>query len=290
MADAPLAFVAMQFDDDPWKDKRYVVIRDVAEEAGYRVLRADEISTSGPVVDEVCQYFRESELVILDTTGDSLSVSYELGYCHGIERDPAHLILLRKSQGRDIPFNYRHFRFQCYRDLRHLRRLLREWFGLLQPLSDDTLGYGFPFSVGDDAGFYGRDIADVFLRAFSALNLAGRIEYYAGDPFVPAVQYVVGIGHRPIRKKEALTLKDWHRIADFMRDNVASANEHVALIREYCELGDILSLRSAYLYRGAAEFKGGEPQRIIKRLDEDAGNWSFFLEAVVERIESRRAI
>ena len=253
-------------------------------------MRADEISTSGPVVNEVCRYFREADLVILDTTGDSLSVSYELGYCHGVERDPAHLILLRKGQGRDIPFNYRHFRFRCYRDLRHLRRLLREWFDLLQPLSDGTLGYGFPFSVGDDANIYGHDIANLFLESFSALKLSGRIEYYAVNPVVPGVDYIVGIGHRPIRRKDALNLKGWLRIADFMRDNIASANNRVSLIRNCCELGEIRSLRRNFLYRGAAEFKDGEPQRIIKRLDENTGNWSHFLEAVVERMESQRAI
>ncbi len=274
----------MKFDDDPWNDARYLIIRDVAEDAGYRVIRADEITTSGAVVDEVCRLFRESALVILDTTGDSLSVSYELGYCHGINRDPAQMILLRKGVGKDIPFNYKHFRFRCYRDLRHLRRLLQEWFGLLRPLSDGSYGYAFPFTIAPGAGIFGREVADTFLSAFESLSVSGRIEYYAGDSFVSGIEYVVCIGHRPSRKKDQLDLRDWQRIADHVQTHVNKRHAHVTLLREFCELGELQSFKHYYLYCGAAEFVGGKPVRTIKQLDEDSGNWSFFLESVVNKL------
>jgi len=50
-----------------------------------------------------------TELVVLDTTGNSHSVSYELGYCHVIDRPPETLVLLRQEGG-SIPFNCSHFR------------------------------------------------------------------------------------------------------------------------------------------------------------------------------------
>lgn len=82
------AFVAMKFNEVPHKDARYQRIRKPLVEAGYDVVRADEIITSGAVVDEVCRYLREADLVVIDSTGDSLSVAYEIGYCHGMGRSP----------------------------------------------------------------------------------------------------------------------------------------------------------------------------------------------------------
>ena len=104
------AFVAMQFAGDPWQDRRYEVIREVALEAGYSPLRADEIKTSGPVLDEVCKQLREAALVVIDTSGDSHSVSYEIGYTHGCGRSDATVVLLRQKDEPRLPFNYQHFR------------------------------------------------------------------------------------------------------------------------------------------------------------------------------------
>ena len=46
------AFIVMEFTKDPWHDKVYAAIRDVLEPAGYNCIRADEIRTSGPIVEE----------------------------------------------------------------------------------------------------------------------------------------------------------------------------------------------------------------------------------------------
>ena len=51
----PTAFVAMQFESDHWRDKRYVAIREELEHAGFSCVRADELKTSGPVVDAPIQ-------------------------------------------------------------------------------------------------------------------------------------------------------------------------------------------------------------------------------------------
>ena len=59
--DTKSAFVAMKFDSDPWNDRRYNIMREVMEDAGYEVTRGDEIRTSGNVVDEVCRRLKESD-------------------------------------------------------------------------------------------------------------------------------------------------------------------------------------------------------------------------------------
>jgi len=109
----PVAFVAMQFTNDHWRDKRYIAIQEELNHAGFSCVRADEIKTSGPVVDEVCRLLREADLVVIVSTGDSHSVSYEIGYCHGVGRAGDSTLLLRDNS--DIPFNYRHYRHRVYR-------------------------------------------------------------------------------------------------------------------------------------------------------------------------------
>jgi hypothetical protein len=130
------AFVAMRFEDDPHKDQTYAVIKDVLQDAGYAPIRADEIKTSGPSVEEIGDYLRAADVVIIDTTSDSPNVAYELGFCHGAGREPDTMLLVRRGDGSDIPFNYRHFRHRCYDNRRQLKRILRDWFGL--PTSSRT--------------------------------------------------------------------------------------------------------------------------------------------------------
>ena len=99
-----IAFVAMKFDGNHWNDKRYIAISEVLEEVGYAPLRANQIKTSKPIVEEVCDLLENSELVIIDSSGDSHSVSYEIGYCHDVGRSKDKTILIRQGEGNDIRF------------------------------------------------------------------------------------------------------------------------------------------------------------------------------------------
>lgn len=162
--DEKVAFVAMKFSGDSWSDKRYKVIREVLEEAGYEPIRADEIKTSGVGTEEVCKYLENAELVVIDSTGDSHNVSYELGYCHGIKRGYDKTILLRHQSEALIPFNYRHYRHLTYKDSRHLRRVLREFLDISLPMDDKEHAYTFSFTVLK-SGLYGDIVAKAVIDA-----------------------------------------------------------------------------------------------------------------------------
>lgn len=97
----PIAFVAMKFDSDHWSDRRYLAIKEELQNAGFTCLRADEIRTSGQVLEEVCRLLKEASLVLIDSTGDSHNVSYEIGYCHGAGRPSERTLLIRCDS--DIP-------------------------------------------------------------------------------------------------------------------------------------------------------------------------------------------
>jgi hypothetical protein len=282
----PLAFVAMRFDADPWRDRRYAIVKQVAEEAGYRVLRADEILTSGKVVDEVCSLLRDSALVILDTTGDSHSVAYELGFCHGIGRSDANVLLLRAGLGTDIPFNYRHFRFRCYRDLRHLRRVLRHWFALSVPLNDGQLGWALTFHIRDES-MYGQVVADAVLRGLRAVDFTGRCEYYVlDDIFGVQIRYIVALGLRPTNQRKRFGYDDFVVLRDATSEALATLTAGVELDKELSEGGELGGIRRTHLARGACEFLDGQPIRPIGHVSEDLDNWSWFLGAAQRRVDA----
>jgi hypothetical protein len=256
--DNSTAFVLMKFLGDPWNDPTYKEICEVVEEAGYSALRADQIRTSGPVVDEVCRLINESALLLIDTTGDSPSVSYELGYAHGIGRPHDKTIVLRSQASGSIPFNYAHFRLLVYRDRRHLKRALRAWLRLSTPIRDDDLGFAINFSIGADAGEYGSAVADAILQALKTTRFSGRCEYYAGNPIIPRESfYVVALALRNI-KGEFPKGEWWNKLTGLVSATLAKNGTKTVLNADLSELGEVRGIRKQYLARGVAELANGK--------------------------------
>jgi len=270
--DRPTAFIAMRFGDDHWRDKTYLVIREEIEAAGYRVLRGDELKTSGPVVDEVCRLLREADFVVIDSSGDSHSVSYELGYCHGAGRSPASTLLLRDDN--DLPFNYRHFRHRVYNDIRHLRRLLRDYLSISEPLSDDMFGYSFTFAFSETAQFgYIVDGAECVLDALLATGLSGRCEIYSAEQFsLPGRHFTVGVAVRVTRRRRQSSTPDydfWKRLVDHVDRLTSRFDGRITLDRQLSEMGSKRAMKTSLLYCGAAELLGGHVIRVLDAKEED---------------------
>ncbi|MCI5145440.1 MAG: hypothetical protein D3923_07880 [Candidatus Electrothrix sp. AR3] len=176
------------------------------KDGGFQVLRGDELRTSGPVVDEVCRLLKDAEFVVIDSSGDSHNVSYELGYCHGIGRNPENTLLIRNDS--EIPFNYQHYRHRVYKDIRHLKRLLRDYLEISEPITDDMYGYSFTFEFSEDASFgYIMDGAECVLDSLTSLNKVSRIEVYSGEQFsIPGRFFTVSTAVRiQGQKKHPLT-------------------------------------------------------------------------------------
>lgn len=260
------AFVAMKFDGDHWKDKRYLAISEILKEAGFSPIRADQIRSSGPVVDEVCNYLEKSPLVVIDDTGDSLSVAYEIGYCHGIRRAPEKTILLR--HGHEIPFNYRHFRHHCYKDLRHLRRLLRDWLNLLVPLLDEHFGYTFTFELTPEASDYGAVVADCVLKSLHACEFTGRAQFFATqNRFGKDEFYKIGIGlkfaNAKIRRKLTPNYEWWQKLQADLIDRVDVTRCGLRLASTLSEMNEMGAIRQTMLHRATAQFENGLPTLLV---------------------------
>jgi hypothetical protein len=262
------AFVAMKFDGDPWNDRRYMTITEILEEAGFHVTRGDEVRSAAPVMSDVTRFLGSADLVVIDSTGDSHNVSYEIGFCHGMNRDPTTMVLLRKA-GDPIPFNYSHYRHLQYRDIRHLRHLLRHRLEITVPLSDAQTAYCFAFVWDDEPGMYGSDAAEAVVQALEEIRFTGRCEYYAADRFGAGNLYVVGLGLQSLRPRRKLALEWWWAFVDKVSHALVTRTQKLRLAPELSGFHELLEIRGDQLSRGAAEFSHGRVVQILSGRSDD---------------------
>jgi hypothetical protein len=259
----PTAFVAMQFDSDHWRDKRYVAIREELENAGFSCVRADELKTSGAVVDEVCRLLKEASLVVIDSSGDSHSVSYEIGYCHGINRPSDTTLLLRANA--NLPFNYRHYRHRVYKDLRHLRRLVRDYLQIYEPLSDDQIGYSFTFDFAAGGFGYIRDGAYCVFDALRDHSFSGRCECYSGEHFtIPAERlFTVGVMLRRPGRKATPDYAWWMEVKKSVAPHALRYKDSITFAPNISELSEKRAMLDTFIPSGVAEFTDGHVTRVF---------------------------
>src|SRR5689334_2143290 len=77
------------------------VIRPVAEECGYKAVRADEISEPGSITTQVINRILNAPMVVADLTGQNANVFYELAIRHAIRKPYVQII----QKGERIPFD-----------------------------------------------------------------------------------------------------------------------------------------------------------------------------------------
>jgi hypothetical protein len=78
--------------------------------AALNPIRADEIYGSRPIIDDIFENIKTSEVLVADVTGKNPNVNYELGLAHAFGRP---VVIISQSVA-DIPFDYRHLRAIIY--------------------------------------------------------------------------------------------------------------------------------------------------------------------------------
>lgn len=106
----PNAFVVMQFSEE-FNSLYQEVILPVCQEYGYDVVRADDMYTTGLIIEDITRAIQESSLVIADITPNNPNVYYEVGYDHGINKAT---ILLSDKNREKLPFDISGFRLLFY--------------------------------------------------------------------------------------------------------------------------------------------------------------------------------
>ena len=106
-----LCFVLMPF-REPFERLYRDHVRPVLEGMGHRVMRADDIFTPTPIIDDIWQYINRARFLVADVTGKNPNVFYELGIAHTIGKD---VIILTQNED-DVPFDLKHLRHFLYVD------------------------------------------------------------------------------------------------------------------------------------------------------------------------------
>jgi hypothetical protein len=88
------------------------VIKPTIEKRGYEVLKADELYTTSPIIEDIWTKINECQTIIADVTGKNPNVFYELGIAHTVGK---RTIILSQNDD-DVPFDLRYLRYYKYDD------------------------------------------------------------------------------------------------------------------------------------------------------------------------------
>ena len=106
----PSAFVVMQFSKE-YDDLFDGVIKPITEGFGYECIRATDIYTATPILNDIISSIKDSSVVVAEITPDNPNVFYEIGYSHAIGK-PTILLCDRKRD--KLPFDISGFRTLYY--------------------------------------------------------------------------------------------------------------------------------------------------------------------------------
>jgi len=116
-----LSFVLMPF-REPFIRLYKDHIKPALESEGYRVMRADDIFTPTPIIEDIWEYINRASIIVADVTGKNPNVFYELGLAHTVGKD---VVMLTQNE-EDIPFDLRHLRYFTYLDNQEGWNILKE--------------------------------------------------------------------------------------------------------------------------------------------------------------------
>lgn len=143
-------FVMMPF--GTWFDRYYQQIYVPAiREAGFEPIRADELFTTGSVVEQVWEQIEKAKLLLADLSEKNANVFYELGLAHAARKP----VVFTASTVDDVPFDLRHLRVIIY-DIREpdwgtrLRTSIADY--LRNAMKDPTKSIPHPFRRLEEEG------------------------------------------------------------------------------------------------------------------------------------------
>jgi len=109
--DDSLCFVLMPF--QPAFDRIYQkVIEPAVTEAGLRPLRADQIFSPSPIVEDIWTHIVTARIIVADVSQRNPNVFYELGLAHAVGKP---VIVIAQSKD-DVPFDIAYLRYFHYAD------------------------------------------------------------------------------------------------------------------------------------------------------------------------------
>ena len=94
-----------------WFDRYYQEIYATAiKDAGFEPVRADELFSTGNVVEQIWEQIEKSTVMLADLTNKNPNVFYELGLAHAARKP----VVFTTGNVEDVPFDLRHLRVIPY--------------------------------------------------------------------------------------------------------------------------------------------------------------------------------
>jgi len=102
-------FVMMPFGH--WFDSYYKELFTPAiKDAGMEPFRADELFSTGTVIEQIWEQIQKSKILLAELTGKNANVFYELGLAHAARKP----VVFLSGNLEDVPFDLRHLRVIVY--------------------------------------------------------------------------------------------------------------------------------------------------------------------------------
>ena len=108
-ATKPDMFVVMEF-SDTYNALYDEVIKPIGESFGYEVVRADEMTSNGMIINDITQQIDHSSVIVAEITPDNPNVYWELGYSHAKNKN----VVLLADRTRRLPFDVSGLRVVFY--------------------------------------------------------------------------------------------------------------------------------------------------------------------------------
>lgn len=107
-------FMIMPFNDEIADSIYTLSTKPICESFKLNVVRADEIFTTNPILDDIVMAIEEATIIIADVSGKNANVFYELGMAHMLKR--SNTIMITHDKFSEMPFDIAHFRIIGYSD------------------------------------------------------------------------------------------------------------------------------------------------------------------------------
>jgi hypothetical protein len=78
----------------------------------FRVMKANDIFSATPIMEDIWEYINKSRLIVADVTGKNPNVFYELGIAHTVGKT----VIIITQDDNDVPFDLKHIRYIKYVD------------------------------------------------------------------------------------------------------------------------------------------------------------------------------
>lgn len=243
------------------------IIEPVAQACGYKPIRADHISESGIITNQVIEHIVEAPLVIADLTGHNANVFYELAIRHAMRKPIVQII----NKSERIPFDIASMRTVHIdiHDLDSVEEAKQEIINQIRSIEGGKVEIDTPISIAIDIQIL-RQSKDPEQRSLADLVkvMAGRIEALASLEFDEKLASMAGYKKNVVEGKDiniekikndflaVSNLKGWidpkkreELIVNYIMPIIENALEKGDVVRNYAEakaLNEIIEIALEY--------------------------------------------